>query len=129
VLVVAGLAAAVATGLHIRVAEMLILSYGPLPAGQWPGAADVSTWGLAQVTRAFSLGFSLAAPFTLASVIYNVATGVINRAMPQLMVSMIGAPALTLGGLALLAISAPMALGLWIQTLNAYAANPFAPVP
>jgi flagellar biosynthesis protein FliR len=129
VLVVAGLAAAVATGLHIRVAEMLILSYSPLPAGQWPGAADVSTWGLAQITRAFTLGFSLAAPFTLASVIYNVAIGVVNRAMPQLMVSMIGAPALTLGGLALLAVSAPMALGLWIQMLNAYAANPFGPVP
>jgi flagellar biosynthesis protein FliR len=129
VLVVAGLAAAVATGLHIRVAEMLILSYGPLPAGQWPGAADVSEWGVAQITRAFSLGFSLAAPFTLASVIYNIAIGVVNRAMPQLMVSMIGAPALTLGGLALLAISAPMALGLWIQMLNTYAANPFAPVP
>jgi flagellar biosynthesis protein FliR len=129
VLVVAGLAAAVATGLHIRVAEMLILSYAPLPAGQWPGSADVSQWGLRQVARAFSLGFVLAAPFTIASVIYNVALGVINRAMPQLMMSMIGAPALTLGGLALLALSAPMALALWIQTLNAYAANPFAPVP
>jgi flagellar biosynthesis protein FliR len=129
VLVVAGLAAAVATGLHIRVAELLILSYAPLPAGQWPGAADVSTWGLAQVVRAFSLGFSLAAPFTIASVIYNIALGVINRAMPQLMMSMIGAPALTLGGLALLALSAPMALALWVQTLNSYVANPFAVVP
>lgn len=128
-LVVAGLAAAVAAGLHIRVAEMLILSYMPLPAGQWPGSADVSTWALAQVARAFSLGFALAAPFTIASVIYNVALGVINRAMPQLMMSMIGAPALTLGGLALLALSAPMALALWIQTVNAYAANPFAVVP
>jgi flagellar biosynthesis protein FliR len=129
VLVVAGLAAAVATGLHIRVAEMLILSYAPLPPGEWPGTSDVSTWGLAQVARAFSLGFALAAPFTIAAVIYNVALGVINRAMPQLMMSMIGAPALTLGGLALLALSAPMALALWIQTLNAYAANPFAVVP
>jgi flagellar biosynthesis protein FliR len=128
VLVVAGLAMAVATGLHIRVVEMLILSYGPLPAGQWPGAADVSTWGLAQVARAFALGFALAAPFTIASVIYNVALGVINRAMPQLMMSMIGAPALTLGGLALLALSAPMALALWTEMLNAYAANPFAVV-
>lgn len=129
VLVVAGLAAAVATGLHIRVVEMLILSYAPLPAGQWPGTVGVSQWGLAQVARAFSLGFALAAPFTIASVIYNVALGVINRAMPQLMMSMIGAPALTLGGLALLALSAPMALALWTQTLNAYAANPFAMIP
>ena len=119
----------VATGLHIRVAEMLILSYAPLPAGQWPGTADVSEWGVAQVARAFSLGFALAAPFTIAAVIYNVALGVINRAMPQLMMSMIGAPVLTLGGLALLALSAPMALAVWIQTLNSYAANPFAVTP
>ncbi len=124
VLVVAGLAVAVSAGLHIRVAELLILSYGPLPAGVLPQAADVTRLGAGQIARAFALGFSLAAPFVIASVLYNVALGFINRAMPQLAVSFVGAPALTLGGLALLAITAPFAVAFWLQLLNAHLAAP-----
>ncbi|MGL5010580.1 MAG: flagellar biosynthetic protein FliR, partial [Paracoccaceae bacterium] len=129
VLIIAGLAAAVSAGLHIRTAELLIFSYTPLPAGAFPLASDVAQLGIAQISRAFSLGFSLAAPFVIASVLYNVALGFINRAMPQLAVSFVGAPALTLGGLALLALSAPFLIALWLQLLNAHLANPFGPTP
>ncbi len=129
VLMLAALAAAVSAGLHIRVAEMLILSYGPLPPGQLPKPSDVAQLGTAQVAYAFSLGFTLAAPFVIASVIYNVALGFINRAMPQLAVSFVGAPALTLGALALLAIAAPAMIAAWLVLLNAYIANPMAQLP
>lgn len=129
ILVLAGLALAVAMGLHLKAAELLILSYGPLPAGQFPGASDMADWGLAQIVRAFSLGFTLAAPFVLASFIYNVAIGVINRAMPSLMVSFIGAPALAAGGLVLLAVTAPLALAVWMAALDSYAAAPFDLTP
>ncbi|NUB44606.1 flagellar biosynthetic protein FliR [Fertoebacter nigrum] len=128
-LVLAGLALAVNTGLHLRAAEAMILSYDVFPAGRLPRAADLADWGLGQVTRAFGLGFTLAAPFVIASVIYNVALGVINRAMPQLMVAFVGAPALTLGGLVLLAVTAPVALSLWVHALQAHLAAPFAPLP
>ena len=39
VLLVAGLALAVMLGLHVRLAQVLILSYEILPAGQMPGAS------------------------------------------------------------------------------------------
>ncbi|WP_136683461.1 flagellar biosynthetic protein FliR [Falsirhodobacter xinxiangensis] len=123
-LTISGLALAMANDLHLRAAELLILSYDVLPAGRLPDAADMADWGLEQVRRAFSLGFSLAAPFVLASLIYNVALGVINRAMPQLMVSFIGAPALTFGGLVLIAVSVPLALAVWIAAFNGWMANP-----
>ncbi len=129
VLVITGLAAAVSAGLHIRVAEMLIYSYGPLPAGALPQMADVVTLGADQIAAAFSLGFALAAPFVIASVLYNVALGFINRAMPQLSVSMVGAPALTLGGLALLAVASPFLIAFWLQALNAHIGAPFAVQP
>jgi flagellar biosynthesis protein FliR len=129
VLVIAGLAAAVSAGLHVRVAEMLILSYGPLPAGVLPRVGDVATLGAGQIARAFGMGFALAAPFVIASVLYNVALGFINRAMPQLAVSFVGAPALTLGGLALLAIMAPLAIAFWLEALNAHLAAPFGMPP
>lgn len=128
-LVMAGLALAAMAGLHVRVAELLILSYDPLPAGQFPGASDTADWGLFQIVRAFSLAFAMAAPFVAASLIYNVAIGVINRAMPTLMVSFIGAPALALGGLLLLAIVTPLALAVWIAALNGYIAAPFSVAP
>lgn len=125
-LTVAGLALAMAADLHLRIAEYFILSYDLLPAGSLPAASDMADWGLAQVTRAFATGFSLAAPFVIASFLYNLALGVINRAMPQLMVAFVGAPALTAGGLALLALSAPLALAVWLATLNGFLAAPFA---
>jgi flagellar biosynthetic protein FliR len=127
--VMAGLALAVMAGLHVRAAELVILSYELLPAGRLPAPADVAAWGLDRVARVFALGFSLAMPFVLASVLYNAALGIINRAMPQLMVSFIGAPALTLGGLVLLALTAPLLLGVWMQALSDHIAQPFATAP
>jgi flagellar biosynthetic protein FliR len=128
-LTIAGVALALAAGLHVRAAELLVLSYDILPAGGYPDAGVVADWGLGLAARTFSLAFSLAAPFVIASMIYNLALGVINRAMPQLMVSMVGAPALTLGSLALLAIAAPMLLAVWLETLSAHLADPFAVRP
>lgn len=128
-LVMAGLALAVMAGLHVHAAELLILSYDPLPAGKFPGASDTADWGLFQIARAFSLAFAMASPFVAASLIYNVAIGVINRAMPTLMVSFIGAPALALGGLLLLAIVTPLALAVWMAALNGFIAAPFSVAP
>jgi flagellar biosynthesis protein FliR len=128
-LVMAGLALAVMAGLHLHVAELLILSYEPLPAGQFPGAPDMADWGLFQIARTFSLAFSLAAPFVVASFIYNVAIGVINRAMPSLMISFIGAPALAAGGLLMLAVVTPLALTVWLSAIEAYVADPFQVAP
>ncbi|MGH1330233.1 MAG: flagellar biosynthetic protein FliR [Paracoccaceae bacterium] len=124
-LLVSGLALAVMTGLHVRIAEMLIMSYDVLLPGQFPNAGVLSEWGIARIAHAFSLAFSLAAPFVIASLIYNVALGVINRAMPQLMVAFVGAPAITAGGLLLMFLSLPILLGLWADGLNGFLSDPF----
>ena len=128
-LTMAGLALAVLAGLHVKAAALLILSYDILPPGRLPEAADLAQWGLAQVTHAFALAFSLAAPFTLASLIYNVALGVINRAMPQLMVSFVGAPALTAGAMALMVLVVPLALVVWRDSFDLFLSAPFRIAP
>lgn len=128
-LVTGGLALAVMSGLHVRAAELMILSYTLLPPGRLPLAAEMADWGLAEISRAFTLAFMLAAPFTIAALIYNVALGIINRAMPNLMVSFVGAPALTLGGLVLLAVAAPLALAAWLAEFNGFLGNPFMVQP
>lgn len=120
-----GLAIAVASGLHLQIAGLLIASYDVLPPGQMPAAEAIRSWGLSGISRSFALAFSIAAPFVLAGLIYNVALGVINRAMPQLMVAFVGAPALTAGGLALLALAVPTGLMLWHADLIDYLRAPF----
>ncbi|WP_299728766.1 flagellar biosynthetic protein FliR [uncultured Tateyamaria sp.] len=125
VLTVGAIALAVMAGLHIKAAQLLIHSYVLLPMGLFSGGSDVADWGLAQVARAFELAFVLAAPFVLMSVLYNLALGVINKAMPQLMVAFVGAPVITLGGLFLLFLAAPTILGVWLSALDHFMANPF----
>jgi len=63
------------------------------------------------------------------SVLYNLALGVINKAMPQLMVAFVGAPVITLGAILLLFLAAPTMLGVWLSSLDHFMANPFGPRP
>lgn len=126
-LLLAGLTLAVMSGLHVLVARMLLESYDILPAGQMPLARDVGAWGVDRVGHAFALAFSLAAPFLIASVLYNLALGVINKAMPQLMVAFVGAPAITMGGLLLLFLTTPFLLPVWMRAMHAAVASPLGP--
>ncbi|WP_299735739.1 flagellar biosynthetic protein FliR [uncultured Roseobacter sp.] len=125
ILIVGGLALAVMTGLHIKAAQLIILSYDFMPMGRFTQASELSDWGVAQVARAFTLAFTLAAPFVILSVLYNLALGAINKAMPQLMVAFVGAPVITAGGLFLLLVSSPLILSVWVQAMDGFLSNPF----
>ncbi len=125
VLVVAGTALAVILGLHVHLARYMIHSYALAPFSVPLSPAVVAEAGIARVGATFALGFSLAAPFLIASLLYNIVLGAINRAMPLLMVSFVGAPALTAGGLFLFFLSAPLILKVWSDGLMAFLVNPF----
>ena len=123
-LLTAGLALAAILGLHVHLAAYMIDGYGLVPPGRLPLPSMVAEAGVMTVGRIFGLAFSLAAPFVIASVLYNVTLGVINRAMPQLMVAFVGAPAITAASLFLLALSAPALLALWSGALTGFLAAP-----
>jgi flagellar biosynthetic protein FliR len=129
VLVIGGLALAAILGLHVQVAAYMIQSYALVPAGTILEPGMLLEAGVGEVSRAFALAFSLAAPFVAAALLYNVTLGVINRAMPQLMVTFIGAPALTTGGLALFLVAAPVMLSVWIAAFHGFIADPFGNLP
>ncbi|MEM8755542.1 MAG: flagellar biosynthetic protein FliR, partial [Pseudomonadota bacterium] len=126
VLTLAGIALALAAGLHIKAVAAIMTSYEVLPFGVFPVAGDLGQWGLARAASAFALAFSLAAPFVVAALVYNVALGAINRAMPQLMVAFVGAPAITAGAVFLLFAAGPVALQHWAGRLDVALAAPFA---
>lgn len=129
IMVVSGLALASVLGLHVKIVMVLLVTYDVMPPGQFPHAGDLSSWGVDRVARAFALAFTLAAPFVVASLIYNMALGVINRAMPQLMVAFVGAPAITAGGLIILMLALPMILSVWSGAFDSFMLFPIEVAP
>ena len=125
---IAGLAVAAMAGLHVRAAEAMILSYEMLPPGRLPDAALLADWGMSNIAHGFGLAVLLAMPFVIASLIYNLALGVINKAMPQLMVAFVGAPAITAGGLILMVLAVPAMLEIWQNWMVQVLTNPFEAV-
>lgn len=129
ILVVAGLSLAALSGLNVQIAIYIIHSYVMVPLGVLVSPETVVTVGVSEVSKAFGMGFTLAAPFVVASLIYNVTLGVINRAMPQLMVSFVGAPAITAGGLILMMVVAPILLAIWMSAFGDFIGDPFGRAP
>jgi len=125
ILLVAGIALAFTLDLHIKIAISLIQSFETMPLGVAIRGSDLATWGTAHASGAFALAFTLAAPFLITSLAYNLALGAINKAMPQLMVAFIGAPAITAAGVLLLFLSAPLILIVWTDRLDVVLDNPF----
>jgi len=123
---VTALALAAEAGLHLRAVELFLISYDLFPPGGWPAGAETAEWGVAQIGRATALAFSLAAPFVVAALVWNLALGVMNRAMPMLPVSFLGAPALSLAALAVLAAVAVSVLTVWQAVLDQALSAPMA---
>ncbi|GIT91631.1 flagellar biosynthesis protein FliR [Jannaschia pagri] len=126
VLNLAGLCLLMATGLPLYVIDLLVRSYDILPIGAIMPGSDVASWGVGRLSHAFALAFALAAPFALVAILYNMALGVINRAMPQLMVALVGAPAITgLTGVILM-LAAPVILSTWHTAMVALLVDPIS---
>lgn len=124
-LVLGGITLVMIMGLHVRLAELVILTYALFPVAQFPSGTAISVWGVQQITSAFALSLTLAAPFVIVSVLYNLTLGIINRAMPQMMVVFVGAPVITAAGMTILLVMAPTMLMLWVEALGGFMSNPF----
>lgn len=124
VLLVGGLALAAMTGLHVKIVGAYAQSYDMLPPGEFAPATVLTSWGVGRMAEAFALAFTVASPFVIASLIYNLTLGVINRAMPQLMVAFVGAPAISGGGLLVLFLAAPVLLAHWLDAFDLFLADP-----
>jgi flagellar biosynthetic protein FliR len=129
VLAVGGITLAFALGLPAYAAAALIGSYETIPFGTFPTDVDVAQWGVARVAGAFAGAIAIATPFLVAAFAYNLALGAINRAMPQLMVAFVGAPAITAGALLLMMLVTPLALSVWGRDLESVLLAPFAATP
>ncbi len=94
-------------------------SYALFPLGRLPAPGDMAQHVIRTISDAFSLGVRLSLPFLVIGFVLYAGLGVINRAMPQLMVFFVAAPGFTIVGLALLGITLPVILWTWAGAFDA----------
>jgi flagellar biosynthesis protein FliR len=108
-----------ASGLYVLPIAALAHSYRLIA----PGAMLPAGAGAASVAHAVAAGFGLAlrlcAPVLLATVVWNVAAGLLARAAPRVQVYFLAMPAQILGGLAILAVLSAAMLGAWQDAVRA----------
>lgn len=113
-----GLAAPVlilSSGLHALPLAALAGSYAVLKPGTSLSGGDAAEEVLVAVAESFSLALRLAAPFVLASIVWNVALGLLTRLVPQLQVFFTAMPGQILGGFILLSLLAGTILAAWSE--------------
>lgn len=123
-----GIVLALMAGLHIHLVASLAGLYEVLPFGRFPIGSDLADWSVARFSQTFSLGVTLAAPFVAVGFAYNLALGALNRAMPQLLVALVGVPGLVWVGMVVLALVLPALMDAWTNHLNRVMTDPLGGV-
>lgn len=118
-LMLAGVTLLVTMNMHIALIGVLANSFTDMPVGTVLDLQVSANW-LTQITVGLlRLCLSLALPFVILNFAYNLILGFLNRAMPQLLVSFVGLPGMTLAGLFLLLICASAMLMAWFDAFTA----------
>ena len=117
-LALGGITMALMAGLHVQIVATLAALYDILPFGQFPDPSSVGSWASTRMAETFGLGISLAAPFVAIGFAYNIALGALNRAMPQLLVAIVGVPFLLWVGMVSLRLVLPSLFDVWFQHLD-----------
>jgi flagellar biosynthetic protein FliR len=104
-----------ATNLHHLFIAAMVRSYSLFPYGHPPPVADFVQLMIRTTASAFALGVQLAAPVLAFSLIFNIATGLVGRAMPQFQIFFAAAPLQVLLGLSLFALSLGVMGTYWLD--------------
>jgi flagellar biosynthetic protein FliR len=104
-----------ATDLHHLFIGAMVRSYSLFPYARPPPVGDFAELAIRTLAAAFALGIQLTAPIVVFSVIFNVATGLVGRAMPQFQIFFAATPLHVLFGLSLLAISLGVMGNYWLD--------------
>jgi flagellar biosynthesis protein FliR len=103
------------TDLHHLFIGAIVRSYTLFPFGHAPPVNDFAQLAIRTTGQAFAMGVQLAAPVLVFSLIFNLATGLVGRAMPQFQIYFAAAPLQVLLGLSLFAISLGVMGTYWLD--------------
>jgi flagellar biosynthetic protein FliR len=101
----------------------MVRSYSLFPYGHVPPVADFTQLMIRTTAGAFTLGIQLAAPVLAFSLVFNIATGLVGRAMPQFQIFFAAAPLQVLLGLSLFALSLGVMGTYWVDRYRDHQQN------
>jgi flagellar biosynthetic protein FliR len=108
--------------LHHMFISAVVRSYSLFPVVKAVPVADSAQLAIQTVSDSFALGIQLSAPVLVFSLVFNVATGLVGRVMPQFPVFFVASPIMVLLGLSIFALSLG-AIGLvWVDRYRQLAA-------
>lgn len=94
-----------ATDLHHMFLAAIVSSYNLFPFDRAVPVADAGQLAIETVGRSFALGLQLSAPVLVFTLIFNIATGLVGRVMPQFQIFFVATPLIVLLGLSVFALS------------------------
>jgi flagellar biosynthetic protein FliR len=94
-----------ATNLHHLFIGAIVRSYTLFPFHKVVPVKDAAFLAIQTAGRSFALGLQLAAPVMVFAVVFNIATGLVGRVMPQFQVFFVASPLLVLTTLSIFALS------------------------
>ncbi|WP_293904186.1 flagellar biosynthetic protein FliR [Phenylobacterium sp.] len=104
-----------ATNLHHMFIAAIVQSYDLFPFTRNISVADAGQLAVQTVSKGFGLGLQLAAPVVVFSLIFNIATGLVGRVMPQFQVFFVATPLILLLGLSIFALSLGVIGMVWVD--------------
>ena len=93
------------TDLHHLFFAAMFNSYKLFPFGHALMVGDATTLAVQTVAGSFALGIQLAAPVIVFSIVFNMAAGLVGRAMPQFQIFFVATPLSVMLGLSVFALS------------------------
>ena len=103
-LTIFGLTTIFASGLHLFFIAGIVHSYAVFPAGHGVPMASFNTLFVQTLSEVYELGVQMSAPVIVFSLVFNIATGLIARVMPQFQIFALSSPLSVLLGLSLLSM-------------------------
>ena len=111
------------TGVHHFILQALVDSYTLLQPAQPLFTGDMLQIGARLLDQAFAMGMRLAAPFIVYEMVFQITSGVLARFSPQLNVFFVAIPVKIILGIAVLMISLPVMMLLFMTFLETNMVN------
>jgi flagellar biosynthetic protein FliR len=110
-----GIVLIMTTDLHHLFLSAIVKSYSLFPFTRAVQVADAGQLAVQTVGKSFALGIQLAAPVIVFSLVFNIATGLVGRVMPQFQIFFVATPLMVLLGLSIFALSLGVIGMVWID--------------
>jgi flagellar biosynthetic protein FliR len=108
-----GVTLVMTTDLHHMFFAAMVGSFDVFPFGRDLPVGDAATLAVQTFAGSFALGIQLAAPVIVFSIVFNLATGLVGRVMPQFQIFFVASPLAVIFGLSIFALSLGMIGMVW----------------